>query len=53
MDGELLIVYQHHANFGDCKHCGKEDRRYLICHVILQDHLIKVLWDTMSRSSSR
>ena len=37
------MVIKHPAKFGGRGHCGSGDVAHLICHVTLQDHLIKEL----------
>ena len=39
-DKELVKVYHHFGKFGAHRHCGGGDIMVLVCHVILQDHLI-------------
>ena len=48
-----LTISQHPAKFGDRRHCGSEDIMVLVCHVILQGHVIKASNDCMGRRSSR
>ena len=43
----------HSAKFGGHQHCGSGDIVVLVCHVILQDHMINGSCDFMSRSPSR
>ena len=48
------IVRSHHpAKFGGQRHCGSRYKMVLVCHVILQDHVIKGLCDFMGSSQSR
>ena len=42
----------HPAKFGGHSHVGSEVIMNLVCHVILQDHEIKVSCDVMSGSPS-
>ena len=43
----------HHIDkFGDLKHCGSVNITFLVCYVILQDHLIKEPCNFMSRGLS-
>ena len=35
------------TNFGDFRHCGSGDKVFLICLVILKDHVFKGLCDLM------
>ena len=44
---ELLTVGHHPAKFIGHGHCGKGDIVILVCHVILQDYLIKEPYDIM------
>ena len=39
---EHIKVNYHPAKFGGHKHCGSEDMIW-VCHVVLQDHVIKGL----------
>ena len=43
-----MVTYQP-AKFGDYMHCGSEDIVILVCHVILQDHVIKGTCDLIGR----
>ena len=43
----------HLAKFGGYRHCGSEDLMILVCHVILQDQVIKDSCDFMDKSPSR
>ena len=47
------MVSQHPARLGGHRHCGSGDIMVSVCHVILQDHLIKGSYDSMGRSLSR
>ena len=38
--------------FGGHRHGGSGDIMILVRHVILQDHVIKGLWDTIGRNRS-
>ena len=40
----------HPAKFGGHSHFGSEGIMNLVCHVILQDHVIKVSYDVMGGS---
>ena len=53
-----LWALAHNSKLLSCKfsghrHSGSEDIMILVCHVILQDHLIKSSCDFMDRSPSR
>ena len=37
---EALMVYHHHAKFGDHRYSSNRDM-FLVCHVIKQEHRIK------------
>ena len=50
---ELIKVNYHLAKFGDHRHCGSEDIMILVCHMILQDHVIKGSRDFKGMSPSR
>ena len=43
----------HPAKFGDHKLPGGRDLMIFVCHVILQDHVIRALCDFMVRNPSR
>ena len=43
MDKSLPNVSHHPTKFCSCKYCGSGDIMILVCHVILEDHVIKVL----------
>ena len=47
------MVSQHPARLGGHRHCGSGDIMVSVCHVILQEHLIKGSCDSMGRSLSR
>ena len=52
--GQEPIKKSHHpAKFGVHRHCGSGDITILVCHVILQDHMIKESCDFRGRSPSR
>ena len=36
------MVFHHSDKFGGSRYCGSRDR-FLVCHVILQDHVMKGL----------
>ena len=40
--GPMKIGY-YPAKFGGHRHCGSEDVMILVCHVVLEDHAIKVI----------
>ena len=42
----------HPAQFGGHSHFGSEVIMNLVCHVLLQDHVVKVPWDFMGGNSS-
>ena len=44
---------QHSTNFGVHRNCSIGDIMVLVCHIISQNHLIKVSFDFMRRSPSR
>ena len=48
---ELLILYHQFAKSGGNRRCSSWDVKFLICHLILQDHVIKGSFDFMNRSS--
>ena len=52
MRGPLKVAH-HTAKFGGHKHCGSEDIKVLVCHVISKYHVIEVSCDFMGSSSSR
>ena len=41
------------ARFGGHRHCDSGDIMILVCHVILQDNVIKRSYDFIGRSLSR
>ena len=41
------------VKFGGHRHCASEDIMILVCHMILQDHVIKGSCDFIDRSPSR
>ena len=45
-------MYNHPATFGEHSHCDSGDLTYLICHVTLQDYVIKGSCDFMEGSST-
>ena len=47
-----LIVTHHRIKFNSHKPCGSSDIKYIICDVILQDHVIKGSCDYIEGSSS-
>ena len=47
------MLSHHPVKFTGYRHCGSRDLIVLVCHVILQDHVIKGLRDFMGRSTSR
>ena len=38
------------VTFGSHRHCNSEDIMFLVCHMVVQDHVIKELYDFMGRS---
>ena len=40
------------ATFGDHRHCGSDHITYFVCHITLQDHLIKGFCGYIEGSSS-
>ena len=52
MRGPLKVAH-HTAKFGGHKHCGSEDIKVLVCHVISKYQVIEVSCDFMSSSLSR
>ena len=48
-----LLVSHHFAMFGDHWSSGNEDKKYLICHVTSQNHLIEGRCNLISGSSSK
>ena len=46
------MVFHHPEKFGDHKHCDN-GYMFLICHMILQDHVTKEPCDFIGRYSSR
>ena len=52
MEGLPLILCNHHAKFHGRSYCGSRDVMYLICHVALQDHVIKGSFDFMEGNFS-
>ena len=49
---ELLTISHHPMKFGVNRYCVSGDIMGLVCHVILQYHMIKGLCDFMGQSSS-
>ena len=49
---EPLTLGHHAANIGGFRHCNSGDKAFLICHVILKDHVSKRLHDFMDESAS-
>ena len=49
---KLLLVTHHPAKFNGQRSWGSKDITYLICHVILQDHVIKIFCDFIEESYS-
>ena len=49
---KLFIVQNQHAKFGSHSHYVNGDIAYLLCHVNLQDHMIKGSSDFMEGGSS-
>ena len=47
----LLIISEHLATFNGKRPCGSRDIRYLICHMTLQNHMIKGCCDFMKGRS--
>ena len=48
------MVFHHLAKFDGHSHSGSVDMMVFVCHVTLQDHVIKSLYDFMMvRSPSR
>ena len=43
MDKSPPNVSHHPTKFCSCRNCGSGDIKILVCHVILEDHVIKVL----------
>ena len=51
---EPIKVSHHPAKCGCNKHsCSRRDVSVCVCHVTMQDHVIKALYDFMVRSLSR
>ena len=50
-DWNTFTLGDHAANFGGFNHCGRRDKKFLICHVISEDHAFKRLSDFIERSS--
>ena len=50
---EPIKVDYHPAKFDSHRYCSSGDMMILVCHVILQDHVIKGACDFMDRSPSR
>ena len=50
---QSIKVNYHPAAFGGHRYCGSGYMMILVCHVILQDHVIKRSCDFMDRSPSR
>ena len=50
---KLIEVSYHPAKFGGHRHSGSRDIMIFVCHVTLQDHAVKTLYDFMVRSPSR
>ena len=50
---ELVKVGYHPVKFGGHRHSDNGDIVLPVCHVILQDHMIKVSCDFIGRSLSR
>ena len=50
---ELYKVNNNLTKYGGNKHCFVRDIMVLVCHVALQDKVIKVLYGFMVRSPSR
>ena len=38
---ESIKVSYHPAKFGGHRHCGSENIMVLMCHVLLEDHVVK------------
>ena len=47
------MVSHNHDKFGGHRHCEREDTMALVCHLSLEDHVIKGLCGVMGKSSSR
>ena len=43
----------HPVNFGGHRHSDSREIMLFVCHVTLQDHLIRVLYDLLVRRPSR
>ena len=48
--GKPIMVSHKPAKFGGYMHCGSEDIVILVCHVMLQDHVIKWSCDLIGRN---
>ena len=49
---EPLSLGHHTSNFNDIRHCGSEDKTFLIYHVISKDPMFKRLCDLIDKSPS-
>ena len=47
------MVSDNFIKFSGQKHCGSRDINFLVCHMILQNHVIKRSCNTMGRNPSR
>ena len=47
------MVSHHPVKFSGHRHCGSGDIRIFVCHVTLQDHVIKGPFDFIEKISSR
>ena len=50
-DRNTLALGDHAANFGGFNHCGRGDKKFLICHVVSENHAFKRFSDFTERSS--
>lgn len=54
LDGlEALTLNHYIATYGDFRFCGSGDIVFVICHVILEDHVTKKSCDLMSTKPLR
>ena len=47
-----VMVSHHFAKINGHRHCDSEDLMVLVCHMILQNHVIKMLCELIGGSSS-
>ena len=47
-----VMVSHHFAKINGHRHCDSEDLMVLVCHMIMQNHVIKMLCEFIGGSSS-